>query len=302
MVRFLVLFLFLFNFSFGMEILKISDNIYMTRGTDGLPSIENKGFISNCYGILTKEGWFVVDSLSTPELSSEFLKKLKNIKNLPVKYVAITHYHQDHWYGAETYKKEGAVIIGHRVLKDIYDNGTAEMMLEAANKMTGGLYKNVKLVPPDITISEEKIIKLGELEFKIFPLTPAHTNSDIVILIPDKKIIFVGDLVFYNRIPFAGDRNSDTRNWLKVLNKLKSMDVKLILAGHNKPLNKDSIEFTVKYLSFLREKISQMKDEDLSYDEIKQKLTDTPFKNYPMYNVFHFKNIYKIYNDLDMEF
>ncbi len=299
----IIIFLFIFiSTSFGMEIKKISENIYMARGKDGLPSKENRGFISNCYGVLTEDGWFVVDSLSTPELSSEFLKELKKVKNIPVKYVVITHYHQDHWFGAKTYKKEGAVIIGHTVLKDIYENGTAEMMLEAANKMTKGLYSNVELVPPDIAISEKKIVKLGKYSFVIFPLTPAHTNSDIVVIIPNKKIIFVGDLVFYKRIPFAGDRNSDTKNWINVLNKIKNMDVDTILAGHNNPLNKDSVDFTIEYLSFLREEISKMKDEDLSYDEIKEKLTDTPFKNYPMYNVFHFKNIYKIYNDLDLEF
>ncbi len=302
MKKLFLVILLLFSSSFGMEIIKVKDDIYMTRGTDGLPSLKNKGFISNCYGVLTKEGWFVVDSLSTPELSSQFLKELKKIKNVPVKYLVITHYHQDHWYGAQTYKKEGAIIIGHEVLREIFENGTAEMMLETANKMTKGLYKNVKLIPPDVTISKEKTIKLGEKEFKIFPLTPAHTNSDIVVYIPDKKIIFVGDLVFYKRIPFAGDRNSDTRNWINVLNKLKKIDINIILAGHNKPLNKNSIDFTVEYLSFLRNKISEMKDEDLSYDEIKQKLTDTPYKKYQMYEVFHFKNIYKIYNDLDLEF
>jgi glyoxylase-like metal-dependent hydrolase (beta-lactamase superfamily II) len=287
---------------FGMEIVKVKNNIYMTRGNDGLPSLENRGFISNCYGVLTENGWFVIDSLSTPELSSEFLKNLKKIKNVPVKYLVITHYHQDHWYGAQTYKKENAVIIGHKTLKEIYENGTAEMMLEAANKMSKGLYKDVKLVPPDISISKEKIIKFGGKEFRIFPLTPAHTNSDIVVYIPDEKVIFVGDLVFYNRIPFAGDRNSDTRNWIKVLNKLKKMNIETVLAGHNKPLNKNSVDFTINYLSFLRERISEMKDKDLPYDEIKKKLTDTPYKKYPMYNIFHFKNIYKIYNDLDMEF
>ncbi len=302
MKKLLIILLTVVSTTFGMEIKKVAENIYMTRGNDSLPSLENRGFISNCYAVLTKEGWFIIDSLSTPELSSEFLNGIKKIKNLPVKYLVITHYHQDHWFGAKTYKKEGAKVIGHQVLKDIYENGTAEMMLETANKMTKGLYKNVKLIPPDITITGEKVIKIGSKEFKIFPLTPAHTNSDIVVYLPDEKVMFVGDLVFYKRIPFAGDRNSDTKNWINVLKKIRKMDIKIILAGHNNPLNKESVDFTINYLSFLREKISEMKDEDLSYDEIKQKLSDTPFKKYPMYNIFHFKNIYKIYNDLDLEF
>ncbi len=287
--------------TFSMELIKVDKNIYMVEGTTGLPSPENKGFISNSYAVLTEKGWFVIDALSTPELSEEFVKQLQKVSKKPVKYIVVTHYHQDHWFGIKTYKNIGSTIIAHKNLKSFYKSGNAEMMLEISNKNFGNIYKNVKLYPLDIVIENKSDIKFGGFTFKIYSMTPAHTNSDIVVHIPELKVLFVGDLVFYKRIPFAGDSNASSKNWLKVLKQLKKFNAKLIFAGHNKPLNKESISFTENYLKFLREKISYYLDEGLEYDQIKEKLKDTPYKVYPMYDVFHFKNIYKIYNEIEFE-
>jgi glyoxylase-like metal-dependent hydrolase (beta-lactamase superfamily II) len=111
-----LLILIILTISYSMELKKFYQNMYMVRGVDAMPSPENKGFMSNAYGILTKEGWIVIDSLSTPELSKEFLTLLQKEKKAPVKYLIITHYHPDHWYGASTFKEAGAVVIAHKNL------------------------------------------------------------------------------------------------------------------------------------------------------------------------------------------
>lgn len=145
--------------SYSMDLKKFYKNMYMVRGTDAMPSPENRGFMSNAYAILTKEGWIVIDSLSTPELSKEFLTLLQKEKNVPVKYLIITHYHPDHWYGASTFKKAGAVIIAHKNLNEFYNSPEAKLTLEVSNQRFGGIYKNVKLTPADIEITEKKRYK-----------------------------------------------------------------------------------------------------------------------------------------------
>jgi glyoxylase-like metal-dependent hydrolase (beta-lactamase superfamily II) len=85
-----------FAFAPEMKLKRVSGNIYMVRGVDALPTLENRGFMSNAFAVLTKEGWVVVDALSTPELSKEFLENLYRVKRAPIKYAIITHYHADH--------------------------------------------------------------------------------------------------------------------------------------------------------------------------------------------------------------
>lgn len=302
MKRALLVFFFFFSLSFSMELKQFYKNMYMVRGVDAMPSVENRGFMSNAYAILTKEGWVVIDSLSTPELSKEFYNQLMKVKKAPVKYLIITHYHPDHWYGSSTFKEVGATVIAHKNLNDFYNSPDSKMVLEESNKRFGGLYKNVKLIPADIQITDKKDLKVGEYEISIISMTPAHTNNDVIIFVKNDNILFAGDLVYINRIPFAGDRGSSSKNWLNVLKKMENLNPKMVLGGHNEPMDKLAIKFTYDYLYYTRETIKKLKDQNKSIDEIKAYINqNSPFKNYVMYDIFNDANVYKIYNDLDLE-
>jgi glyoxylase-like metal-dependent hydrolase (beta-lactamase superfamily II) len=283
----------------AMELKKVAKNIYVAQGTTGLPSKENRGFMSNSYGILTKEGWIVVDTLSTPELAREFMEALKKIKDVPVLYVVITHYHMDHYFGAKAYRDAGAKVIAHKNLKVFYEEGTAQMVLEGARKGFPGVFDNVELVPPDMVIDSKVKLRVGDSLVEIIPMTPAHTNTDLVVRY--EGYLFVGDLVYYKRIPFLGDRNVKTKRWLKVLDTIGKMRFKKLLGGHGDPMGREAVEWTKRYISYVREEVAKWKDEGLFVDEIREKMKDSPFKDSAMYDVFHLRNVYFVFNELDME-
>lgn len=284
-----------------MSLFEIKENVFMVKGVNALPSKENNGFMSNSYAILTKEGWFVVDCLATPELSEQFSQLLLKKDNSPIKYAMITHYHQDHWFGAQSYKKHNTQIIAHKNLKAFAESGMAEQML-TVSKERFKVYDSVKVTSPDIVIdNEDKTIELGGETFVVKAFTPAHTNTDLILHLPKKKMIFVGDLVNYHRVPFVGDRNSFSKGWLAKLDEMKAMDLDFVLTGHSFPLKKSQLDYTHGYLSYMREKISQMKEEGKSVDDVKMELQITPYTKEKTANFFHNANIYKIYLDLDTE-
>ncbi len=285
--------------SFGMDLIRVTDSIYMAKGHYGLPSKENRGFMSNSYGVLTREGWIVIDTLSTPELAKEFMEALRKIKEVPVIYVIITHYHMDHWFGISAYKEVGAKVIAHKNLREFYEDGSADMVLEAVRKAFPGVFENVRLSPPDIVVDSPVKLRVGRKVIEIIPMTPAHTNTDLVVRIGD--VLFVGDLVSYKRIPFLGDRNVATRRWLEVLDRIKKMRPRVLLGGHGDPMDLKAVDWTKEYITYLREKVRKMKEEGLFVDEIKEALKDTPFKDSYMYQEFHMRNVYSIFNELDME-
>ncbi|QWK20275.1 MAG: MBL fold metallo-hydrolase [Hydrogenobacter thermophilus] len=288
-------------FSYEMKLKKVDKDIYMVRGEDALPSLKNGGFISNAFAVYTEEGWVVIDTLSTPELSEKFLKELLKVKKAPIKYAIITHYHPDHWYGAKTFKDAKAKIVAHKKLKELYDSGEAKAILEEANRSFNGLYDSVVLVPPDIVVEDNMRLKAGSRTFDIISMTPAHTNSDIVVYMPDRKVLFAGDLVYYKRIPFMGDRNASSKGWEEVLRRIRNMDVKLILGGHNEPMDKKAVDYTLGYITYLRENIRMMKQEGKFIDEIKQALSDSPYKKDAMYQEFHNANIFRVDSEMDLE-
>ncbi len=301
MGRVLILLLFTFIFSFPMNLIKVEENLYMVRGRDGLPSKENRGFISNAFGILTKEGWIVIDSLTNPSLAKEFIGELKKVSKKPILFLIITHYHLDHWYGAKAFKEEGAKVIGHINLKKVYDTGEAHQVLETQKKIFKEVLKDVELVPPDITVKDRKVLKVGEEEIVIYAVGPAHTNTDLVIMWKNRNILFAGDLVYKNRIPFMGDRNSSSKGWLEVLKWIKTLKPKLILAGHNYPLDISAVDWTYAYIKFVRDKVKKLKDEGYFIDEVMDAFKGNPYEKVKMYDAFHRQNVWKVYNELDLE-
>lgn len=304
-MKIIALLLLLLSFAIPQDIRpklkKVSQNIYMVRGVDGLPSLENRGFMSNAFAVLTKEGWIIIDTLSTPELSREFLEELYKVKKAPVKYVIITHYHPDHYYGAKTFKDLGAKVIAHKRIKELYSSGELNVILEGTNKAFNGLYNSVVLVEPDMVVESKLRLKVGEEELEIIPMSPAHTDNDVVVYMPKGKVLFAGDLVYEKRIPFMGDRGASSKGWVEALKKMKEMEVKIILGGHNEPMSKDAIDFTLGYITYLRENIKRLKEEGKFIDDIKEALKDSPYKNYVMYDVFHNANIFKVDSELDAE-
>ncbi len=284
-----------------MKLRSVQKDIYMVRGVDALPSMENRGFMSNAFAVLTEEGWVVIDALSTPELSKEFVGNLMRVKKAPIKYAIITHYHPDHWYGAKTYKELGAKIVAHKKLMDLYQSGEAQLALENAKQRFGDLFKGVALVPPDIVVEDRYTLKVGGKTFEVIYMGPAHTDNDLVVYMPSEKVLFTGDLVLYNRIPFMGDRGASSKGLLEALHKIKKMDAKVILGGHNEPMDMSAVDFTLGYVQFLRENIRKAKEQGKSIDEIREALKDNPYRKYVMYDAFHNANVFRVDSELDME-
>ncbi len=284
-----------------MKLIKVTKDIYMVRGINALPSLENRGFMSNAAAVLTKEGWVVIDGLSTPELSKEFVDNLMRVKKAPIVYAILTHYHADHYYGMSTYKEMGAKIIAHEYVKEYYQSGKANQDLFSRNQRTNGLYNNVRLYPPDITIKDRYTLKVGGKVFDIINVAPAHTNNDIIIYMPKEKVLFVGDLVSVNRTPSLVDATASSKGWVQALNTIQSLDIEVIISGHNEPLKKDAINYTMGYLRYLRDNIKKLKDEGKFIDEIKAALSENPYKEAFLYNVIHNMNVEKVFMELDIE-
>ncbi|MDH5682216.1 MAG: MBL fold metallo-hydrolase, partial [Spirochaetota bacterium] len=265
-----------------MTLESFGDNIYMVRGVHSMPSKENRGFMSNAYGILTSEGWVLIDSLATGELSKRFVNLLFKVKKAPIIYVIITHYHMDHWFGASTLKGPNTKIIGHKTLKERFDQGLATENLKRLNTMFKGIFDTVRLLPPDILVSDSLTITAGGEDFIIQSMTPAHTNTDITVYMSSRKLMFVGDLVNYKRVPNAHADTSSSKNWLKCLEDMKKSESKYFLSGHNKPLTKKALDFMTGYLLFLRQNIAKYQEEGLSYDQIKDKLNSKAYSDLKM--------------------
>ena len=176
--------------------------------------------------IETDQGIVIVDAGISTELTARYKKLIENVfHNDDFIYVINTHGHHDHIGGNSVFLQ--AKVIGHdncsgdvserwtdpfksmisisNIIEDYeqqlqqsapntaewYDNFTQKIRYMSA-------YSDVKnRVParlPDITFSDSMTLELGDAVFEMFYFGKSHSNSDIVIYIPELKLIFTGDL------------------------------------------------------------------------------------------------------------
>lgn len=206
---------------------KIKENIYVE--TDFLGC--NPSFV------VTSQGLVMID---TPQKPTEALKWKKEIQNFgEVTYIIDTDHHQDHAIG--NYFFGGDIIVHEGTRMELLAEGKVKQYLqwmEMIEPQSKSLMENYFVRKPKITYQDKMKIFLGD---EIFELTyvKSHTRYETLIFMPRQKVVFVGDTVCTNGIPTLWE--SYLPEWLEALQLLKGMDFEVLVPGHGKVGNKDSV-------------------------------------------------------------
>jgi cyclase len=229
---------------------KIAGNIYQVKGGSGATA----GFV------VAEKEVIVIDAKMTEESAKQMLGEIRKITPLPVTKVILTHSDGDHVNGLVGFPP-GLDIISH-------DNTRAHMMkaFESEQQLAH---------LPTITFSDRLNLHVGSgkhpARIELLYFGPAHTNGDIVVLLPEAKVAFVGDLLFLGRDPLIHrTKNGTSFGLVKVLQALLSLDAETFASGHNELTSKKQIQDFVQTVTDKQAKIQTMINSGKSLDDVKK--------------------------------
>jgi glyoxylase-like metal-dependent hydrolase (beta-lactamase superfamily II) len=278
------------------RVVRVAADAYMVQGLSALGSSANRNFISNAAFVVTPEGVLVVDALGSPALALELLDEIRRITPVPVRYVVVTHYHADHIYGLQAFKDAGATIIAQRDGLVYLNSDTAQLRLAASREeLAPAVDENTRLVAADRWIDRPTMLQVGGIDFLLQPAGPAHTPEDMVVWVPQLKLLFAGDLVFRGRIPFVGQ--ADSGRWIAALDTLLAFDARLIVPGHG-PASTDAradLELTRDYLAYLRRTMGEAARNLDPFDEAYARTDWSRFDKLPLFGPANRINAYNTY-------
>ena len=104
---------------------QVSPSAWFVQGDAAIGSPTNRNFVSNAGFIVTSAGVVVVDALGSPQLARELLDQIATVTSRPVTHVLVTHFHADHIYGLQEFKKRGARILAQRRALEYIHSDTA---------------------------------------------------------------------------------------------------------------------------------------------------------------------------------
>jgi glyoxylase-like metal-dependent hydrolase (beta-lactamase superfamily II) len=281
---------------------QIAPHTYFVQGLPEIGSSNNQNFISNSGFVITPNGVVVIDALGSPVLARKLIAEIHKITDKKIVAVVLTHYHADHIYGLQEFKKVGAKIYAQYLAKNYLTSDTAQQRLIASRTNFAPWINNqTHLVKADVWINRNYQFKVGGIEFLITHVGPAHTPEDLMVYVPSENVLFAGDLVFRGRIPFVG--NADSRGWLNALNTIQNIDPNIIIPGHGAYSidPQHDIEFTRSYLSFLRESMAPAAQNLDSFDDAYSRVNWSEYEGMPLFRAANRINAYNVYLSIQEE-
>jgi len=291
-----ITFSFVFAFDYNLKPQKVRENVYCFFGKLENITKQNAGNIVNTCFVQTKVGFVVIDSGPTFSYAAQAYEQMQHISKLPVKYVINTHDHDDHWLGNSFYKSKGALLIGPRTYERNVVAGMKTRMQKALGKELFGQTKIVKL---DTIVDNNFTITLGDEKFEIKQIESiAHTKGDLVVFVPSKKSLFVGDLVFTGRLTSL--RDGSIIGSLSALDKIAAYHAKYIIGGHGYVTDESATKEFKSYLSEIKKQVLKAIDDDVGMEKVTKKVSMPGYRKMKLYDMLHGRTVLDAYGELEM--
>jgi glyoxylase-like metal-dependent hydrolase (beta-lactamase superfamily II) len=235
----------------------------------------------------------------------------QKISKLPIKYLIFSHFHLDHILGAEAFLRENPslIIIAHQntaehialhgideqtswittikqksiEARQFADSAKTELKRKyfiGASIELEAYYKDVQsstIIPPNLTFKDSLNLYDANLQVQLAFLGAAHTSGDIVVFIPQDKVLITGDIV-HDYEPLFWDADPDS--WVKVLEKMKQIDFDYFIGGHG-DMHKGK-EIIYAWQGYIQELITKTKGailEGLTLETFQNKITTETFSS-----------------------
>ncbi|HEX4998014.1 MAG TPA: MBL fold metallo-hydrolase [Terriglobia bacterium] len=236
------------------KLTKVLDDIYLIENS-GQTVAEIGSYGGNITVALTDEGVLLVDS-KNERIHDDVLAKIKSLTNQPVKYVVLTHNHQDHAGGAAKFAAEGAQII----------ISTADRENMARSRNPGWM--------PSLTYEGKATLFLGGKKAQLLEYR-GHTRGDTVVFFPGARVLVMGDLLTTaDTIPLIVnyDDGGSWAEWTRSVDSLLGMDWDTAIPGHGPMVTKAQVRAIRAKMVAIQDRVRSMNRERKSSEEISRQL------------------------------
>ena len=207
---------------------EISQGIYVHQGKHVDLDHTDHDDIANIGFIAGEECIAVIDTGGSIAIGNKLRTAIKTVSPLPVCYVINTHIHFDHVLGNSAFKADQPKFVGHEnLVLEIEQNRPFFLSEFAAN--LGENPDGASIIGPDIAVSDQLDLDLGNRVITLNAHSPAHSYTDLSIYDSKTGTLWLSDLLFIDRIPVL---DGNLKGWLKTMEELKLQDANHVIPGH----------------------------------------------------------------------
>ncbi len=211
-------------------------------------------------GLIVGDGVsMLVDTLFDLRLTHHMLDDMAPfVKASPIATVVNTHANGDHCYGNQALS--GVEIVATTAAAAEMEEVPPELLaaLCADPGDIGELFRGffgefdftgLELTPPTRTFEGRLELDIGGRSVELVEVGPAHTRGDALVVVPDARTVFTGDILFVGGTPivWAGPLS----RWIAACDLILDLDVDVVVPGHGPVTDRSGVVAVRDYLAFV---------------------------------------------------
>ncbi len=218
-----------------MELVSVASDVHVCLQ-------EERGLGTSNSGLVNRGGGMVVDTFWDLPHTRELIAQYARVWRQPARRVVNTHHNGDHCWGNQLFR--GAEIIGHRRCAAAFGRERPEMMQmlrsqatssdpvlrDLAAKLADWDFTGIELVPPTTLVDDRLALDLDGIRVELVHVGPAHTAGDVIVHLPEARVVFAGDVLFRLCTPIGWDGTFD--GWIAALDRIVALAPAVIVPGH----------------------------------------------------------------------
>jgi glyoxylase-like metal-dependent hydrolase (beta-lactamase superfamily II) len=269
---------------------KLTDNVYTYEALRA--GDKDRFMTTNSLIVVTTDGVVIVDGQGNTKQLQEMLDKIKTLTPQPVKYMIIGSDHGDHTGGNSILPKD-VILISSEISKKTLET-------QAANQGRRGGNAAPPRIPTE-TVADKRTLKVGNTEFQLMFLGPAHTGGDMEVYLPKEKVLFMSE-VYLHRI-FPAMRSAVPSSWVQVIKKSEKINATWYIPGHGfiddpKTLKNELVTYEHAMEAVIAE-ATRLHNMGLSVDDAVKQANWGPYKDWTLRAGQEKTAIQRVYDELD---
>jgi len=210
------------------------------------PAWANAGFV------IGDDGVAVIDTFASEATATALLAEIRARTALPVKFVINTHYHSDHVAGNGVFANAGAIVLAQRQVRGWIHTENLRLLGPSITPEQRAITE--AFVAPTVVYDHGANLFLGSRRIQLRSF-PGHTGGDSIVVIPDSRVLFAGDLLFHDMLPTLVD--ASTRPWIDTLDALLAQYAGFtVIPGHGDVGHSPDVSAFRDYLQTLHTLVS----------------------------------------------
>jgi glyoxylase-like metal-dependent hydrolase (beta-lactamase superfamily II) len=241
--------------SYDKGLVEVADGVHAYLQPDGGWGWSNAGLAVGA------EDSLLIDTLFDLRLTSDMLDAMSPLTDTrPIRTLVNTHANGDHCFGNQLVT--GAEVIASAAsaaeMAELPPELLAVLVTADLGETTNAYlrdafgpftFSGIEVPHATRTFSHHLDLERVGLRAELIEVGPAHTRGDVLVHLPDQRVMFSGDILFIGGTPiiWAGP----VSNWIAACERILAADCAAIVPGHGPLTDRDGVQAVADYLAYI---------------------------------------------------